>query len=100
MRYYVIKVGRTPLKTLKIGGLIDQKVSQMTIKRRFIAGAKCPKCQAMDRVVMLTSNDDEWIECIDCGYSENRPTHVDEPQIPAIPDEVGVIQFKPRQSKE
>ena len=41
MRYYVIKVGRTPLKTLKIGGLIDQKVSQMTIKRRFIAGAKC-----------------------------------------------------------
>ncbi|HAS9274031.1 TPA: metal-binding protein, partial [Salmonella enterica subsp. enterica serovar Typhimurium] len=28
----------------------------MTIKRRFIAGAKCPKCQAMDRVVMLTSN--------------------------------------------
>ena len=72
----------------------------MTIKRRFIAGAKCPKCQAMDRVVMLTSNDDEWIECIDCGYSENRPTHVDEPQIPAIPDEVGVNQFKPRQSKE
>ncbi|ENU38045.1 metal-binding protein (CHP02443) family protein [Acinetobacter johnsonii] len=72
----------------------------MTIKRRFIAGAKCPKCQAMDRVVMLTSNDDEWIECIDCGYSENRPTHVDEPQIAAIPDEVGVIQFKPRQSKE
>ena len=53
----------------------------MTIKRRFIAGAKCPKCQAMDRVVMLTSNDDEWIECIDCGYSENRPTHVDEPQL-------------------
>ena len=71
----------------------------MTIKRRFIAGAKCPKCQAMDRVVMLTSNDDEWIECIDCGYSENRPTHVDEPQPPAAPDEVGVIQFKPRHPK-
>lgn len=71
----------------------------MTIKRRFIAGAKCPKCQAMDRVVMLTSGDDEWIECIDCGYSENRPPHVDEPQPPAAPDEVGVIQFKPRHPK-
>ena len=71
----------------------------MTIKRRFIAGAKCPKCQAMDRVVMRTSGDDEWIECIDCGYSENRPTHVDEPQPPAAPDEVGVIQFKPRHPK-
>ncbi len=99
MRYYVIKVGRTPLKTLKIGGLIDQKVSQMTIKRRFIAGAKCPKCEALDRVVMLISGDDEWIECIECGYSENRPTHIDEPQLPEIADEVGVIQFKPRQPK-
>ncbi|MEG2265785.1 MAG: YheV family putative metal-binding protein, partial [Acinetobacter sp.] len=34
------------------------------MKRRFIAGAKCPKCQALDRVVMLTSGEDEWIECI------------------------------------
>ena len=71
----------------------------MTIKRRFIAGAKCPKCQAMDRVVMLTSGSDEWIECIDCGYSENRPTHVEQPEAPAVPDSTGVIQFKPRQPK-
>jgi Zn ribbon nucleic-acid-binding protein len=48
---------------------------------------------------MLTSGDDEWIECIDCGYSENRPTHVEEPETPAAPDEVGVIHFKPRQPK-
>ena len=71
----------------------------MTIKRRFIAGAKCPKCQALDRVVMLTSGDDEWIECIDCGSSENRPTQVEEPETPAVPDDIGVIQFKPRQPK-
>lgn len=68
----------------------------MSIKRRFIAGAKCPKCQALDRIVMLTSGENEWIECIDCGYEENRPTHVDEPAAPAVPDEIGVIQFKPR----
>jgi uncharacterized protein len=67
----------------------------MTIKRRFIAGAKCPKCQAMDRVVMLTSGENEWIECIDCGYEENRPTHVEQNNPPAEPDEIGVIQFKP-----
>ena len=53
----------------------------MSIKRRFIAEAKCPKCQALDRIVMLTSGDDEWIECIECNYSENRPTHVEEPEI-------------------
>ena len=71
----------------------------MTIKRRFIAGAKCPKCEAMDRIVMLTTNDAEWIECVACDYTENRPTHVEEPQAPQLPDEVGVIQFKPRPSK-
>ena len=69
------------------------------MKRRFIAGAKCPKCGATDRIVMLTTNDDEWIECIECDYSENRPTHVEEPDIPAVADVVGVIQFKPRRSK-
>ena len=71
----------------------------MNIRRRFIAGAKCPKCEAMDRIVMLTQDDAEWIECIECGYSENRPTHVDAPDEPATPDESGVIQFKPRSSK-
>ena len=50
----------------------------MTIKRRFIAGAKCPKCQAMDRVVMLTAGEAEWIECIGCDYTENCPTHIDD----------------------
>ncbi len=68
------------------------------MKKRFIAGAKCPKCEAIDRIVMLTTSEDEWIECIECGYSENRPTHIDEPETPAIPDEIGVIQFKPRRS--
>lgn len=66
------------------------------MKKRFIAGAKCPKCEATDRIVMLTTAEDEWIECIECGYSENRPTHIDEPEAAAVPDEIGVIQFKPR----
>lgn len=38
----------------------------MNIKRRFIAGAKCPRCEAMDRIVMLSTDDAEWIECIEC----------------------------------
>ena len=71
----------------------------MNIKRRFIAGAKCPRCEAMDRIIMLTTDDAEWIECIECDYSENRPTYVDGPTEPATPDEIGVIQFKPRPKK-
>lgn len=70
----------------------------MSIKRRFIAGAKCPKCEAVDRIVMLTTNDAEWIECVECNYSENRPTYVDQSEQDVVPDEIGVIQFKPRQN--
>ncbi|WP_343598280.1 YheV family putative zinc ribbon protein [Acinetobacter sp.] len=66
------------------------------MKKRFIAGARCPKCEALDRVVMLTDDEHEWIECIECGYSENRPTHVELQQAAAQEDEVGVIQFRPR----
>ena len=65
------------------------------MKRQFIAGAKCPQCGALDRVVKIVTAADEWMECIDCAYREKRPTHV-EPAEPAEPDEIGVIQFKPR----
>ncbi|XID74601.1 YheV family putative zinc ribbon protein [Alkanindiges sp. WGS2144] len=72
----------------------------MTIKKRFIAGAKCTQCGAMDRVMQLTTTDDEWIECVDCGYTERRPTAINPPasavtNSPSKADEVGVVQFKP-----
>ena len=67
----------------------------MTIKKRFIAGARCMKCNAVDRVVMLTSATDEWIECVECGYTEKRPTEVVDQKIPQHADDVGVVQFKP-----
>lgn len=67
-------------------------------KRRFIAGAKCPKCQAQDSIVMLTSSNDEWIECIDCRYNEKRPTYIESQQ--AIETDImGVVQFKPMNVK-
>ncbi|UOG17963.1 MULTISPECIES: YheV family putative metal-binding protein [Acinetobacter] len=66
------------------------------MKRQFIAGAKCPKCGTLDRVVKIITVDDEWIECITCEYTEKRPTHVESAE-PEHPDEIGVIQFKPRQ---
>ena len=39
----------------------------MAVKKRFIAGVRCNHCNALDRVVMYSTDDDEWIECIDCG---------------------------------
>ena len=39
--------------------------------RRFIAGAVCPRCGVMDRIVV--SGDGVIRTCIDCGFSDERP---------------------------
>ena len=46
------------------------------MKKRFIAGAVCPKCSEMDRMVLETSDADDEKElqrrrCVSCGFSED-----------------------------
>ena len=41
-------------------------------RRRFIAGAVCPRCAEMDRVVVDLDTDQR--ECVSCGFSEARPS--------------------------
>lgn len=46
------------------------------LKRQFLSGVRCPKCQAIDAVVQInvvTPEPDEYIECTLCGHSEHRP---------------------------
>ena len=38
--------------------------------RRFVAGAKCPQCQALDKVVMLREAGIQYRECVSCGYRD------------------------------
>ena len=40
-------------------------------RRRFIAGAVCPRCSAMDKIVVDLESDAR--ECVSCGFSEGRP---------------------------
>ena len=45
-------------------------------KRRFLAGVRCPKCQAIDAVMQVNiviPEPDEYIECTQCGHTEHRP---------------------------
>ena len=42
-----------------------------TGRRRFIAGAVCPRCAKMDKIVVDLDTDQR--ECIACGFSEARP---------------------------
>jgi uncharacterized metal-binding protein (TIGR02443 family) len=44
------------------------------IRPRFIAGAICPQCKAMDRLVVDMTTDAR--SCVECGFSEKRPQEV------------------------
>ena len=46
-------------------------MTQPAGRKRFIAGAVCPRCAAMDRIVVDLDTDSR--ECVACGFSESRP---------------------------
>lgn len=41
-----------------------------TSKKRFIAGAVCPKCSAMDRIMMYKKDGKDYRECVACGFQD------------------------------
>ena len=46
-------------------------MSKVSARRRFIAGAVCPRCALMDKIVVDLDTDQR--HCVSCGYSEERP---------------------------
>ena len=40
-------------------------------RRRFIAGAVCPRCGEMDKLVVNLDTDTR--ECVACGFTDERP---------------------------
>lgn len=38
--------------------------------KRFVAGAKCPQCQALDKVAMYRKDGIQYRECVSCGYHD------------------------------
>lgn len=39
-------------------------------KKRFVAGAVCPRCQAMDKIVVFSQDGRDYRECVACDYHE------------------------------
>ena len=42
-------------------------------KKRFIAGAVCPRCSEMDKIVMYEKDEINHRECVECGYEDEMP---------------------------
>lgn len=43
----------------------------MSVKRRFIAGATCPECGAVDKIVRVQDGDSLWMECVACDMRKD-----------------------------
>jgi uncharacterized protein len=63
------------------------------IKKRFIAGATCPKCKAMDTLMLYFENNIEKMECVTCGYQQSQTERDIETATRAKENVIGV--FKP-----
>ncbi len=46
-------------------------MSNKPLRRRFIAGAVCPRCSLMDKIVVDLDTDKR--ECVSCGFTDSRP---------------------------
>ncbi|MBL4630652.1 MAG: YheV family putative metal-binding protein [Paraglaciecola sp.] len=42
------------------------------IKKRFVAGAICPKCRALDTIMLYFENNVEKLQCVKCHYCESQ----------------------------
>ena len=55
----------------------------MATPKRFIAGAVCPRCSEMDKIMMFTDDADEQIrECVACGFTDA----ISDAEAPATPE--------------
>lgn len=50
-------------------------------KRRFLAGAVCPRCSALDKLVVYSEEGVNYRECVACGFK-------DEMRFPQAPREL------------
>ena len=41
-------------------------------KKRFIAGARCPKCNALDTVALTLENAVETLTCVSCAFTQTQ----------------------------
>lgn len=63
------------------------------IKKRFIAGAVCPRCSAMDKLMMYKEEGKDKRECVSCGFT-------DEMNFKSVPRELETRVNTPKEVKE
>jgi uncharacterized metal-binding protein (TIGR02443 family) len=67
--------------------------TKMRTKKRFIAGAVCPKCQSLDTMMLFKEYHVEKVECTHCGYQKTQGETGNSNQSEASKQMIGL--FKP-----
>lgn len=62
-------------------------------RKRFIAGAKCPQCNATDSIMLYFENNVEKLQCVECDYKDTQSATDVEAAGQSSADVIGV--FKP-----
>ncbi len=62
------------------------------LRKQFIAGARCPHCNAEDKIRLCREDMREWIECVACGHVTENPGEPEHPNPPPEPA-IGVVRF-------
>lgn len=64
---------------------------------RFLAGAICPKCEAMDRIRVFSKEGKDFRECVSCGFldelhfstgARELDTRVNKSQMPEADEQI------------
>lgn len=63
------------------------------MKKRFIAGAVCPKCKAMDTMALTKEHGVEKVTCVSCGEQMVQPEDHIEKSVREHEQVIGI--FKP-----
>ncbi len=78
------------------------------ITKRFIAGAVCPRCGEMDKLVIYSSDEGRYKECVACDFTEKQIAQVEiselETRVNHLPEDladepaqlVQIVELKPK----
>lgn len=63
------------------------------MKKRFIAGAVCPKCNTQDSLALTKEHGVEKVTCVQCGMEMTQPEAQVEPQVRQTEQVIGVFKL-------
>lgn len=62
------------------------------MKKRFIAGAKCPKCNEIDTMALTKENNVETVTCVSCGEQMSQPEEHVEQEVRVNEQVIGIFK--------